>query len=116
VMIRDSVRLNGLTSLSITKLDVLSGLKKLKICVGYELQGKRIDATPAGLNRLAQCSPIYEELPGWDEDISSARRIDDLPAEARNYLTRIVDITGVPLSVIGVGSGREETILLKNPF
>ena len=116
VMIRDSVRLNGLTSLSITKLDVLSGLEKLKICVGYELQGKRIDATPAGLKRLAQCIPIYEELPGWDDDISSARRIDDLPAEARDYLNRIVDITGIPLSVIGVGSGREETILLKDPF
>jgi adenylosuccinate synthase len=116
VMIRDSVRLNGLSSLSITKLDVLSGLKRLKICVGYDFQGKRIDATPAGLKRLAQCIPIYEELPGWDDDISSARRFDDLPAEARDYLRRIVDITGVPLSVIGVGSGREETILLKDPF
>ncbi len=116
VMIRDSVRLNGLTSLNITKLDVLSGLKKLKICVGYELQGERIEATPAGLKRLSQCIPIYEELPGWDDDISSARRIDDLPAEARDYLNRIVDLTGVPLSVIGVGSGREETILLKDPF
>jgi adenylosuccinate synthase len=116
VMIRDSVRLNGLTSLSITKLDVLSGLESLKVCVGYEFQGKRIDTTPAGLNRLSQCKPIYEELPGWEDDISPARRIDDLPAEARNYLNRIVDITGVPLSVIGVGSGREQTILLKNPF
>ncbi|MBN1831513.1 MAG: adenylosuccinate synthase [Deltaproteobacteria bacterium] len=116
VMIRDSVRLNGLNSLSITKLDVLSGLKKLKICVEYELEGKRIDATPAGLKRLAQCIPIYEELPGWDDDISSARRIDDLPTEARSYLTRIVDITGIPLSIIGVGSGREETVLLENPF
>lgn len=116
VMIRDSVRLNGLTSLSITKLDVLSGLKRLKICVGYEFQGKRIDATPAGLKRLAQCIPIYEELSGWDDDITSSRRIDDLPVEARDYLTRIVEITGVPLSVIGVGSGREQTILLKDPF
>jgi len=116
VMIRDSVRLNGLTSLSITKLDVLSGLKRLNVCVGYEFQGKRIDATPAGLNRLAQCNPIYEELPGWDDDITSVRRIDDLPAEARDYLTKIVEITGVPLSVIGVGSGREQTILLKNLF
>jgi adenylosuccinate synthase len=116
VMIRDSVRLNGLTSLSITKLDVLSGLKRLNICVGYEFQGRRIDATPAGLNRLAQCNPIYEELPGWDDDISSARRIEDLPVEARDYLDRIVDITGVPLSVIGVGSGREQTILVNDPF
>jgi adenylosuccinate synthase len=116
VMIRDSVRLNGLTSLNITKLDVLSGLKRLKICVGYEFQEKRIETTPAGLKRLAQCIPIYEELPGWDDDISSARRFDDLPTEARDYLNRIVDITGVPLSVIGVGSGREQTILMNNPF
>ena len=116
VMIRDSARLNGLISLNITKLDVLSGLKKLKICVGYEFQGERIETTPTGLKRLAQCVPIYEELPGWDDDISSARRIDDLPTEARDYLNRIVDITGVPISVIGVGSGREQTILLKNPF
>jgi adenylosuccinate synthase len=116
VMIRDSVRLNGLTSLSITKLDVLSGLKRIKICVGYEFEGKRIEVTPASLKRLAQCIPIYEEFSGWDEDIASARRIEDLPVEARDYLNRIVEITGVPLSVIGVGSGREQTILLRDPF
>ncbi len=116
VMLRDSVRLNGLTSLGITKLDVLSGLKKLKICVGYEFQGKRIEAGPASPKRLAQCIPIYEELPGWDQDITSARRLDDLPTEARDYLNRIAEITQVPLSIISVGSGREETILIKDPF
>jgi adenylosuccinate synthase len=116
VMICDSVRLNGLNSLSITKLDVLSGLKRVKICVGYEFQEEWIETTPACLKRLAQCIPIYEELPGWDDDISSARQIDELPTEARDYLNRIVEITGVPISVIGVGSGREQTILLKNPF
>ena len=116
VMLRDSVRLNGLTSLGITKLDVLSGLKQLKICVGYEFQGKRIEAGPASIKRLAQCIPIYEELPGWDQDITSARQFDDLPMEARNYLNRIAEITQVPLSIISVGSGREETILIKDPF
>jgi adenylosuccinate synthase len=116
VMLRDSVRLNGLTSLGITKLDVLSGLKELKICVGYEFQGKRIEAGPASLKRMAQCIPIYEKLPGWDQEITSARQLDDLPMEARDYLNRIAELTQVPLSIISVGSGREETILIKDPF
>ncbi|MEE9610777.1 MAG: adenylosuccinate synthase, partial [Desulfatiglandales bacterium] len=85
VMVRDSVRLNGLTSLSITKLDVLTGLESLKICVGYDLQGKRINARPASLKRLAECTPIYEELSGWQDDISSARELDQLPSQARVY-------------------------------
>jgi adenylosuccinate synthase len=95
VMMRDSIRLNGLSSLSVTKLDVLTGLETLKICVAYDLQGKRIDYKPASLKKLEQCAPIYEEMPGWKEDISSARHIDQLPPEARVYLERIEQITGV---------------------
>ena len=116
LMVRDSVRFNGLTSLSITKLDVLTGLEKLKICEGYELQGKRIDSRPASLKRLAQCIPIYEELPGWHDDISDAKEIDQLPPETRDYLNRIEEITEVPLSIISVGPMREQTIILRNPF
>ena len=116
VMLRDSVRLNGLTSLSITKLDVLTGLEKIKICVDYELQGKRIDSRPASLKRLAQCLPVYEELPGWKEDISSARELDQLPIQARDYLKRIEEITEVPLSIISVGPMRDQTIILRYPF
>ena len=116
LMVRDSVRFNGLTSLSITKLDVLTGLEKLKICEGYELQGKRIDSRPASLKRLAQCIPIYEELPGWHDDISDAKEIDQLPPETRDYLNRIEEITEVPLSIISVGPMREQTIILKDPF
>ncbi|MDP6179473.1 MAG: adenylosuccinate synthase, partial [Desulfatiglandales bacterium] len=115
-MIRDSVRLNGLTSLSITKLDVLTGLKKLKICVDYEFQGKRIESRPASLKRLAQCTPIYEELPGWQNDITFHRERDQLPSEAEVYLKKIEEITEVPLSIISVGPMRDQTIILKDPF
>jgi len=116
VMVRDSVRFNGLTSLSITKLDVLTGLRQLKICVGYEFQGKSIDSRPASLKKLAQCTPIYEEFPGWEEDIASATQMDQLPSETKTYLNRIKEITEVPLSIISVGSAREQTIMLKDPF
>ncbi len=116
VMIRDSVRLNGLTSLSITKLDVLTGLEKLKICVGYEFQGKKIESRPASLKRLAQCTPIYEELPGWQDDITSHRELDQLPPEAEVYLKKIEEVTEVPLSIISVGPMRDQTIILKDPF
>jgi adenylosuccinate synthase len=116
VMMRDSIRLNGLSSLSVTKLDVLTGLETLKICVAYELQGERIEYKPASLKKLDQCTPIYEEMPGWKEEISSARSIDQLPPEARFYLERIEQITGVPFSLISVGPVREQTIELMNPF
>ncbi len=116
VMVRDSVRLNGLTTLSMTKLDVLTGLERLKICTEYELEGTIINSRPASLKRLAQCRPIYEDLPGWQEDISDARSIDQLPGQARAYLQRIEEITGVPLSIISVGPGREQTITVKEPF
>ena len=116
VMVRDSVRFNGLTSLSITKLDVLTGVKELRLCVGYEFEGKRVDSRPASLKRLAQCTPIYEELSGWEEDIASARRMGQLPVEVREYLKRIEEITEVPLSIVSVGSERDETIMLKDPF
>jgi len=116
VMMRDSIRFNGLTSLSITKLDVLTGLEKLKICVAYDLQGERINFRPTSLKTLAQCTPVYEELPGWREDISSMRKLDQLPKEARDYLKRIEEITEVPVSIVSLGPMRDQTIELINPF
>jgi adenylosuccinate synthase len=116
VILRDSVRLNGLSSLSITKLDVLTGLETLKICVGYQCEGQRIESRPASLKRLAQCTPIYEEMPGWQEDITSAREFDQLPNQAKVYLKRIEEISEVPLSIISVGPMRDQTIVLKDPF
>jgi adenylosuccinate synthase len=116
VVVNDSVRLNGLTSLGITKLDVLTGLDTLKICVAYELDGKKVSARPASLKETARCVPVYEELPGWQEEISSARKMDELPTAAGNYLRRIEQVTGVPLSIVSVGAGREQTIVLRDPF
>lgn len=115
IVVRDSVRLNGLDSLAITKLDVLTGLKSLKICVGYEIDGERVDHRPASLKRMAACTPLYEELPGWQDNISGAREVDQLPEEARAYIKAIEDISGIPSSIISVGPGRDETIIVKYP-
>jgi adenylosuccinate synthase len=116
VAVKDAARLNGLTSLSVTKLDVLTGLKTLKIGVAYELDGKRVESMPASLKNLSRCVPVYEELPGWQEDITQARKWNDLPAAARTYLKRIEEVIGVPFSIISVGPGREESIVLTDPF
>jgi len=116
VILRNSVRLNGLTGLAITKLDVLGGLKNLKICTGYEYQGELLEHYPASLKVLAQCKPVYETLPGWSEDISSAKRLEDLPANVRNYFDRVAELTQTPIDIISIGADREQTIVLKNPF
>jgi adenylosuccinate synthase len=116
VVLRDSARLNGLNSLAITKLDVLTGLETLRVCIGYELEGRRIPSRPASLERFAECVPIYRELPGWQADISGVRRLENLPVHARAYLDLIQEETGVPLSVVSIGAGREETIMIQNPF
>jgi adenylosuccinate synthase len=115
-VVRDSVRLNGLNSLAITKLDVLSGLKTLRICVGYELAGERINHRPVSLKQMAQCVPIYEELPGWEEEISRARRLDELPSQAQTYVKTIEEISEVPISIVSVGAEREDTVLIHDPF
>jgi adenylosuccinate synthase len=116
VLLTNAVRLNGLTGLAITKLDVLGGLEELKICTGYRIDGEMLPAFPANLEMLAKCEPIYETLPGWKEEISLIRRFDDLPENAKAYLNRINELTGVPHQIVSVGPGREETIILENPF
>ena len=116
VMLRDAILYNGLTSISVTKLDVLTGLDRIRICVAYNLNGKRINHMPADIRLLTQCEPVYEELPGWNEEISNAGDMDQLPGRTRDYLERIVEITGVPLSIVSVGPRREQTIELMDPF
>ena len=116
VILNNSVRLNSLTGLVITKLDVLGGLDEIKICVGYDYNGKRMDDFPANLKVLAQCKPIFETLPGWQEDISGIRDYSELPENTRNYLKRVEELAGTPIDIISVGPGREETIVLDNPF
>jgi len=117
VMIRQSVRLSGITGLSLTKLDVLTGLDKIKICTGYRYKGEIItNAVPSDLKVLAECEPVYEELEGWTEDIRAARELKSLPGNTRKYLDRISQLSGVEIILVSVGSGREETIVLKNPL
>jgi len=116
VLLRNSVRLNGLTSLVITKLDVLDGLQSLEICTGYEYQGEILHDFPASLKVLEDCKPVYETVPGWSEDISGVRTVDDLPQHARDYIKRIEELTETPVHIISVGPGREETIISRNPF
>lgn len=104
-------RLNGLDYLAVTKLDVLSGLDKVKICTSYNYRGDIIKEFPASLKVLKDCVPVYEELPGWQEDITGIRKLEGLPLNARKYLDRISEVSGVPIALIGVGSKRSQTIL-----
>ena len=116
VIIKNSVRLNGLTSLAITKLDVLGGLETLKICTGYRYKNETIDNFPASLKLLSNCEPIYETLPGWSEDIGGIKTMEDLPLNVKNYLNRIEELTQTPIDLVSVGAERTQTIVKKNPF
>lgn len=116
VIARYAARINGLDCLAVTKLDVLSGLETLKLCTSYRYQGQVINEFPASLRILTACEPVYEELPGWQEDIAKVRRFEDLPTTARNYLDRISKISGVPVTLIGVGTSRDQTILREKVF
>ncbi len=106
-LIRQARRVNGLSSMALTKLDVLTGFKKIKVAVGYEIAGKRINGFPSA--RLDEVSPIYEEFDGWDEDISKCTSIESLPAAAKNYISALEKLTGVPVTIVSVGPGREAT-------
>jgi adenylosuccinate synthase len=108
---RYAVRVNGITDLVVTKLDVLSGLDPVPICVGYEIDGERVDDMPMTQTAFHHARPVYEELPGWWEDISKARTEADLPAAARRYIERIEELCGSRVSVVGVGPGREENVI-----
>ena len=109
VLLREAARLNGFTELVLTKLDVLSGLNELKICTAYEYKGERILYPPQVDNALAQVTPIYETLPGWQEDISAAKCAGCLPVNARNYIARIEELLGVRVGLISIGPDREQT-------
>jgi len=114
--LKRSIIINGVTGLCITKLDVLDGLPELKLGMGYELDGKRIDLLPMGADEVARCVPIYETLKGWSGTTFGAKRWDDLPPEARTYLHRIEEVVEIPIDVISTGPERDETILRRHPF
>ncbi len=116
VVARHAVRLNGLNGVAVTKLDVLTGFKTLRVCVAYEVDGKRVDDVPASITVWNSLRPIYEEFPGWDEPLAKARTLDDLPANAQRYLTALEDLTGTPIVMVSVGARRQDTIILRNPF
>ncbi len=110
VAARFSTQINGFTAVCITRLDVLDILPQLKICVGYELDGQRIDYFPSSITTLVRCKPIYEEFPGWQSPISDARRYDELPAAARRYVERLEELISCPVHLISVGARREQVI------
>ncbi len=116
VVATDAVRLNGLTGLAITKLDVLSGQPTLKIARRYRVEGQEYDCMPGNIRKTISAEPVYEEMPGWNEEISGVRSYEELPGAARDYIRRIEDITGIAPVIVSVGPDREETLLLRNPF
>jgi adenylosuccinate synthase len=123
VVLRYAIRVNGITSLALLKLDILTGLPELKVCTGYRApaaadtgETREITHFPANLNLLRACEPIYETLPGWSESLTDARRLDDLPQAARDYIAFIENATGVPADLIGVGPDRVATIERRSPF
>jgi len=111
---RYAVRVNGLTDFFLTKLDVLTGWEKIPVCMAYEVDGVRVEELPASQTDFHHAKPIYEYLPGWKENISTAKSIDDLPVNAREYVKFLERVSGAPISAIGVGPGRDETIVVRD--
>jgi adenylosuccinate synthase len=116
VMLRESAIVNGLTALAMNKLDVLSGIGDLRIATAYRVDGKLRNDFPMTLAEIERAEPVYETLPGWDEDITGCRRYEDLPAAAQSYVERVESLVAVPVEIISVGPGRDEAIARNDPF
>jgi adenylosuccinate synthase len=114
--LRRSVQLNGTTGLCITKLDVLDGMAVVRLCTGYRFRGNVVDILPFGADEVSQCEPIYEDFPGWTESTFGVQSWERLPANARRYLDRLAEVTGVPLDMVSTGPDRDQTIMLRHPF
>ncbi|HVS26064.1 MAG TPA: adenylosuccinate synthase [Burkholderiales bacterium] len=114
--LKRSIQINGVSGLCVTKLDVLDGMERLQLGVGYKMDGEESDILPVGAELLAKCEPIYEEIPGWKESTVGIKRLEDLPRPAQNYLKRIEQICDVPIDMISTGAEREEIIVLRHPF
>jgi adenylosuccinate synthase len=110
VVVRYAVRVNGLTGLAVTKLDVLDTFSDIPVCVGYRLDGEAIDSMPAEVERLARVEPLYETLPGWQKSLGHARRLADVPPAARAYLDRLQDLARAPIQYVSVGTRRDQII------
>ncbi|MCI4137651.1 adenylosuccinate synthase [Bacillus vallismortis] len=116
VVVRHARRVSGITDLSLNSIDVLTGIETLKICVAYRYKGDIIEEFPASLKALAECEPVYEEMPGWTEDITGAKSLSELPENARHYLERVSQLTGIPLSIFSVGPDRAQTNVLRSVY
>jgi len=114
--LKRSLQLNGVDGLCITKLDVLDGMPSIRICTGYLVNGAPQPLLPIGADAVAECQPVYEDMPGWPESTLGVDSFDALPAPARAYLRRIEQLTGVPIAMVSTGAERDETILLHHPF
>ncbi len=115
-LVRKGVRTSGVDAIALTKLDVLSGLERLLVCTGYELDGESLDEPPALAEQLERVVPVYEELPGWEGDISRANELSDLPVNGRNYVERLQTLLGVRVGLVSIGPGRDQTIVLSPTF
>jgi adenylosuccinate synthase len=114
--LKRTIQLNGVDSLCLTKLDVLDGMPTVRICIAYELDGKRVDVLPFGADAVERCIPIYEELPGWSESTAGLTRYEQLPLNARRYIERFAEVAGAPIDIVSTGPDRDETILIRHPF
>jgi adenylosuccinate synthase len=115
-LLKRSAQVNGLTGLCITKLDVLDGLSELKLCIGYELDGETIDILPMGADDIERCKPIYETIAGWTDSTVGVTQYEKLPVNAKLYLQRIEEVTGVPVHVISTSPDRDHTIMVRHPY
>ena len=116
VLMRRSRQVNGLTTLCLTKLDVLDGLKKIKVCVAYDYKGQRLNVAPVGADILQECTPIYETLSGWKKPTNGVQSYDELPKEAIDYINRLSELVEVPIEIISTGPDRAETMVLRDPY
>ncbi|MBP2663044.1 MAG: purA, partial [Firmicutes bacterium] len=115
-VVRYAGYLSGIEYMAITRLDILDSLKTLKICTGYKYKGEIINEFPASLKVLAQVEPVYEELPGWQEPTCAVRSYEALPANARRYVERLSEVSGIKIGIVSVGPGREQTMILADMF
>lgn len=115
-LVRQTCATSGINGISLTKLDVLDGFETLKICIGYNLDGERLDYLPTAADQQARCTPIYEEMPGWSESTEGARSWNDLPANAIKYVKRVEELIECPVALLSTSPEREDTILVTDPF
>jgi adenylosuccinate synthase len=114
--LKRAIQINGVSGLCMMKLDVMDGMERVKLCTGYKLNGADCDILPFGADLLAQCEPVYEDMPGWTESTVGITQFDKLPKAAQNYLNRLEAVCGVPVDLISTGPDREQTIVRRHPF